>query len=161
MGFGARPLGALFFGWLGDRKGRKLVLVATVTLMGVSTTCIGLLPTSEQVGVLAPILLVFLRICQGFGAGAELAGASVLLAEFSDRDNRGLFASLVCLGTNTGTLLASGVWLLVSALPGDALLTWARPKPNDRPKPTLASSAMISSDPCLVTIWNWSRAGMP
>jgi MHS family metabolite:H+ symporter-like MFS transporter len=124
VGFLARPVGALFFGWLGDRKGRKMVLVTTVALMGASTTLIGLLPTNDQVGILAPILLILLRLCQGFGAGAELAGASLLLAEFADRKNRGLFSSLVCLGTNSGTLLASGVWLLVSTLPEDALLSW-------------------------------------
>jgi MHS family metabolite:H+ symporter-like MFS transporter len=124
VGFLARPVGALFFGWWGDRKGRKQVLVITVALMGISTTAIGLLPTSAQVGVWAPILLVSLRLLQGFGAGAELSGASLLLAEFSNRNNRGLFSSLVCLGTNTGTLLASGVWLLVSSLPDEALYSW-------------------------------------
>lgn len=114
VGFLARPLGAIFFGRLGDKHGRKMVLIVTIALMGVSTMGIGLLPTYHQVGWLAPLLLVILRIAQGFGAGAELAGASVLLAEYAPEKRRGFIASFVAVGTNTGTLLASGVWLLLS-----------------------------------------------
>src|SRR5699024_12043049 len=77
VGFAARPFGGLFFGTLGDRIGRRWVLVATIILMGGSSTLIGVLPTYEQAGILAPILLVILRLAQGFGAGAEQAGATV------------------------------------------------------------------------------------
>lgn len=83
VGFLARPLGAIILGRVGDRHGRKVIMVITVGLMGVSTTALGLLPTYHQVGWLAPALLVFLRLCQGFGAGAELSGGAVMLAEFS------------------------------------------------------------------------------
>ena len=79
VGFFARPVGAFFFARIGDKHGRKTVLIITITLMGVATTLMGLLPTYAQIGVLAPVLLVLLRIAQGFGAGAELSGASVLL----------------------------------------------------------------------------------
>lgn len=124
IGFLARPLGALFFGRLGDRRGRKYVLVVTVTLMGLATCGIGLLPTYGTIGIWAPILLIVLRMTQGFGAGAELAGASVLLAEYAPSKSRGLVSSFACIGTNTGTLLASGTWLLLIALPEDQLLSW-------------------------------------
>lgn len=109
VGFLARPLGAIFFGRIGDKSGRKSVLIITIALMGISTLGIGLLPTYQQVGMLAPILLILLRLIQGFGAGAELAGASVLLAEYAPEKRRGLVASFVAVGTNTGTLLASGI----------------------------------------------------
>lgn len=115
VGFLARPLGAIFFGRIGDKSGRKSVLIITIALMGISTLGIGLLPTYQQVGMLAPILLILLRLIQGFGAGAELAGASVLLAEYAPEKRRGLVASFVAVGTNTGTLLASGIWLALSA----------------------------------------------
>ncbi|WP_026556233.1 MFS transporter [Arthrobacter sp. 35W] len=124
VGFLARPLGAWFFGRMGDRLGRKKVLVITISLMGCSTMLIGLLPTYAQIGFLAPALLVALRLVQGFGAGAELSGASVMLAEYAPPAKRGLVASFVCLGTNSGTLLASGMWVLLTMLPEDALFSW-------------------------------------
>ncbi|MFC9358838.1 MFS transporter [Rhodococcus sp. NPDC057014] len=124
VGFLARPLGAVVFGRIGDKHGRKPVLVITVALMGVSTFGIGLLPTYAQVGIWAPILLVTLRLLQGFGAGAELAGTSVLLAEYAPGPKRGAIASFVALGTNTGTLVASGVWLLIANMPSDSMLSW-------------------------------------
>lgn len=124
VGFFARPVGAFFFARIGDKHGRKIVLIITITLMGVATTLMGLLPTYAQAGIIAPILLVVLRVAQGFGAGAELSGASVMLSEFASARRRGLFASLVCLGTNSGTLLASATWLAVSALPEEIFLSW-------------------------------------
>jgi len=93
--------------------------------MGVSTTLIGVLPTYQMVGILAPILLVVLRLVQGFGAGAEIAGATVLLAEYAPVRRRGLVASLVSLGTNSGTLAASALWaLLLAVLSEQQLLSW-------------------------------------
>ena len=84
--------------------------------MGASTTLIGVLPTYAMIGILAPILLVALRLVQGFGAGAEIAGATVMLAEYAPVKRRGLIASLVSLGTNSGTLAASGLWAILLAV---------------------------------------------
>jgi MHS family metabolite:H+ symporter-like MFS transporter len=124
VGFIARPVGAIVLGRVGDRHGRKLVLVITVALMGVSTTAIGLIPSYAAIGVWAPAILVFLRICQGFGAGAELSGGAVMLAESAPTKRRGLVASLIGVGSNSGTLLASSVWLLVLLLPQEDVVAW-------------------------------------
>lgn len=125
VGYVARLAGAVYFGRMGDRIGRKKVLFLTISLMGASTTLIGVLPTYQAIGLLAPILLVVLRLIQGFGAGAEIAGATVMLAEYAPVRRRGLVASLVSLGTNSGTLAASGLWaFLVAVLSEDQLLSW-------------------------------------
>jgi MHS family metabolite:H+ symporter-like MFS transporter len=125
VGYVARLAGAVYFGRMGDRIGRKKVLFLTISLMGASTTLIGVLPTYQAIGLMAPILLVVLRLIQGFGAGAEIAGATVMLAEYAPAKRRGLIASLVSLGTNSGTLAASGLWaLLVAVLSEDQLLSW-------------------------------------
>ena len=86
------------------------MLVVTILLMGGASTLVGALPTYETIGVWAPILLVFLRLCQGFGAGAEQAGATVLMAEYSPVKRRGFFAALPFIGIQAGTLLAAGVF---------------------------------------------------
>ena len=83
VGYVARPVGAWFFGRMGDRIGRKKVLFYTIVLMGLATTLIGVLPTYETAGLLAPALLVALRLLQGLGAGAEISGAGVMLAEYA------------------------------------------------------------------------------
>ena len=125
VGYIARPLGALFFGRLGDRIGRRKVLFYTIALMGAATTLIGVLPTYQQVGVLAPILLVTLRLLQGFGAGAEISGAGVMLAEYAPVKRRGFVASLVGLGTNCGTLFASGIWaILLGVMVESDVIAW-------------------------------------
>ena len=125
VGYVARLGGAIFFGRMGDRIGRKRVLYLTIALMGISTTLIGFLPTYQTVGILAPILLVTLRLAQGFGAGAEIAGATVMLAESAPVHRRGLVASLVSLGTNSGTLGATALWaILVATLTEEQLLSW-------------------------------------
>lgn len=125
VGYVARLAGAIYFGRMGDRIGRKRVLYLTILLMGASTTLIGVLPTYAQIGILAPILLVALRLVQGFGAGAEIAGATVMLAEYAPVPRRGLIASLVSLGTNSGTLAASALWaFLLAALSEEQLLEW-------------------------------------
>ncbi|OLT06999.1 MFS transporter [Pseudonocardia sp. CNS-004] len=125
VGYVARLAGAIYFGRMGDRIGRKRVLYLTILLMGASTTLIGVLPTYAQIGLLAPILLVVLRLVQGFGAGAEIAGATVMLAEYAPVRRRGLIASLVSLGTNSGTLAASALWaLLLAVLSEEQLLAW-------------------------------------
>ncbi|MFI6374788.1 MFS transporter [Streptomyces sp. NPDC050546] len=125
VGYVARLAGAVYFGRMGDRLGRKKVLTITILLMGASTTLIGVLPTYATIGILAPVLLVVLRLAQGFGAGAEIAGATVMLAEYAPVKRRGLVASLVSLGTNSGTLAASGLWaVLLAVLSEDQLLSW-------------------------------------
>jgi MHS family metabolite:H+ symporter-like MFS transporter len=128
VGFLARPIGGVVFGTLGDRIGRKWVLMATVGLMGGASTAIGLMPTHQQLGAkwgwLAPVFLILLRLCQGFGAGAEQAGATVLMAEYSPRRRRGFFASLPFIGIQGGTLIAAAVFALITLAPNDVLLGW-------------------------------------
>ncbi|KRE74409.1 MFS transporter [Arthrobacter sp. Soil762] len=123
-GFLVRPLGGIYFGYLGDRYGRKFVLIITLAMMGVATLGMGLLPTYAQIGVGAPIMLVLLRLIQGFGAGAELSGASLLLVESAPNGRRGFYGAVVAMGTATGVLLASSMWLLLSQLPKDQFLSW-------------------------------------
>ncbi len=124
VGFIARPIGALLFGRLGDRKGRKVVMVTTISLMGLSTTLIGVIPSYASIGVWAPACLVVLRFLQGLGAGAELSGGAVMLGEYSPAKTRGLTSSIIALGSNSGTLLAAGVWLLVLQMDKQTLVAW-------------------------------------
>ncbi|WP_370579234.1 MFS transporter [Snodgrassella alvi] len=124
VGFVARPIGAIFFGRLGDLKGRKFVLVTTIALMGISTTLIGLIPSYATIGIWAPLLLAVLRFMQGFGAGAELSGATVMLGEYAPPKHRGLIASIIGIGSNSGTLVASSVWLLVLMLDKEDVASW-------------------------------------
>ncbi|GLK57226.1 metabolite-proton symporter [Methylopila capsulata] len=124
VGFLSRPLGGLVFGHLGDRIGRKPVLIITLLLVGVGTLLIGLLPTYDQIGVWAPILLVFLRLVQGFGAGAEYGGAVLMLVEHAPPGRRGFWGSFAPLGVGAGMMLASGVFALVSRLPQEDFLSW-------------------------------------
>jgi MHS family metabolite:H+ symporter-like MFS transporter len=124
-GYVARLLGAYVFGRIGDKIGRRTVLFMTIMLMGLASTAIGFLPTYQQVGIWAPLSLVFLRIVQGFGAGAEISGAGVMVAEFAKRSNRGLIGSFVCLGTSTGTLLANLIWtIILTNLNEKSLYAW-------------------------------------
>lgn len=106
-GFVARPLGGVFFGYLGDRVGRKSTLVATLLLMGVSTVLIGLLPTYDQIGIAAPLILTGLRFLQGFGVGGEWGGAVLLAIEYSHRGRRGFHASWPQAGVPMGLLLST------------------------------------------------------
>ncbi|WP_340616057.1 MFS transporter [Xenorhabdus entomophaga] len=124
VGFIARPIGALLFGWLGDRKGRKIVMIMTIILMGISTTLIGFIPSYAHIGAWAPACLVILRFIQGLGAGAALSGGTVILGEFAPPAKRGLVSSVIALGSNSGTLLASLVWLLVLTMDKEDLLDW-------------------------------------
>jgi len=124
VGFLARPFGGLFFGHFGDRWGRKPMLVATLLLVGGSTFLIGLLPTYAQVGVWAPILLLLLRLMQGFGAGAEYGGAVVMAVEFAPPGKRGLYGAFAPMGTTAGNALAGAVFWLVETQAKDHLLTW-------------------------------------
>lgn len=124
-GYVARLVGAFIFGHIGDKFGRRTVLFITITLMGLASTLIGFLPTYQEVGILAPVGLVVLRIFQGLGAGAEISGAGVMVTEFCEKKNRGFIASLVCLGTSSGTLIANLIWTIILAtIDKDAILTW-------------------------------------
>lgn len=124
IGFVARPLGGLIFGHLGDRIGRKSVLVATLLIMGVATVLIGLLPTYQQIGIAAPILLVILRILQGIGLGGEWGGAVLMAYEYADEKERGFYASLPQIGLAIGLCLSSGVVALLASLPDADFLSW-------------------------------------
>ena len=124
VGFLARPFGGLFFGHFGDRWGRKPMLVATLLLVGGSTFLIGLLPTYSQVGIWAPIMLLVLRLLQGFGAGAEYGGAVVMAVEFAPDGKRGLYGAFAPMGTQVGNALAGGVFLAVGAMAKDDMLAW-------------------------------------
>jgi MFS family permease len=124
VGFVVRPLGGILFGVLGDRFGRKPVLVATLLMIGIGTTAIGLLPTYAQVGYWAPLLLVLMRLVQGLGAGAEYGGAVIYLVENAPPHQRGFWGSFAPLGVSIGNLLAAGAFALVAPLPRDELLSW-------------------------------------
>lgn len=120
-----RPLGAFLAGHLGDRYGRRLVLMLTLILMGVATTLVGLLPTYAAIGIVAPILLVFLRILQGISAGGEWGGAVLMAVEHAPKNKRSLFGASPQLGVPLGLLLASGMLGLMALIaPGDAFLEW-------------------------------------
>ena len=124
LGFVVRPVGGLLFGILGDRYGRKPVLVATLLMIGIGTTAIGLLPTYAQVGIWAPLLLVAMRIVQGLGAGAEYGGAVIYLVENAPPRHRGLWGGFAPLGVSVGNLLAAGAFALVTMLPREDLMSW-------------------------------------
>ncbi|MFF5264039.1 MFS transporter [Actinomadura viridis] len=124
VGFVARPIGGVIFGHLGDRRGRKSVLVVTLTLMGVCTFLIGLLPTYAQIGIWAPILLVTVRFVQGIALGGEYGGAVLMAVEHSHPERRGFFGSWVQVGVPVGLALSNLVFLLVALLPRDALQSW-------------------------------------
>ncbi|MEW5561013.1 MFS transporter [Enterobacter asburiae] len=124
-GYIARIVGAFIFGKMGDRIGRKKVLFITITMMGICTTLIGVLPTYAQIGIFAPVLLVTLRIIQGLGAGAEISGAGTMLAEYAPKGKRGIISSLVAMGTNCGTLSATAIWaLMFFVLDRESLVAW-------------------------------------
>ena len=124
VGFLARPLGAAIFGHLGDKHGRKAMLASTIIIMGLGTFCIGLLPTYEQIGVAAPILLVLLRFLQGIGIGGEWGGAVLMVVENAPAKKRGLFGSLVQVGNPIGNLAALGIFAIASQLPESDFITW-------------------------------------
>jgi MFS transporter, MHS family, shikimate and dehydroshikimate transport protein len=124
VGFLARPLGGALFGHFGDRLGRKSMLVLTLFIMGVSTFLIGLLPTYASIGVLAPILLILLRVVQGIGLGGEWGGASLMVLEHAPVDKRGFYASFVQIGFPIGLVLATLVFALVSKLPDADFALW-------------------------------------
>ncbi|WP_395749909.1 MFS transporter [Prosthecobacter sp.] len=125
VGFFARPLGGIVFGHFGDKLGRKSMLVTTLMMMGLATFGIGLLPTYEQAGILAPILLVLLRFIQGLGVGGEWGGAVLMAVEHGKAGQRGFLASWVQAGVPIGLLIATGVFrTLSSIIPEESFLVW-------------------------------------
>ncbi|MDT3344777.1 MFS transporter [Microbacterium aquilitoris] len=120
-----RPLGAFLAGHLGDKYGRKVVLMWTLILMGIATALIGVLPSYESIGLAAPIILVLLRILQGISAGGEWGGAVLMAVEHAPKTRRGAFGASPQIGVPLGLLLASGVMALMSAIaPGEQFLQW-------------------------------------
>ena len=126
LSFLFRPLGAVLAGHFGDKIGRKRMLVLTLFLMGGATTLIGLLPTYDQIGILAPVLLLLLRILQGISADGEWGGAVLMAVEAAPAEKRGKFGAFPQIGVPIGMLLAAGMLALMSGVvaPGDALLEW-------------------------------------
>jgi len=123
VGFAARPVGAFIFGHYGDRIGRKATLIITLLMMGLATTCVGLLPGTDSIGVAAPILLVLLRLLQGLAVGGEWSGSVLLSMEWGDQKRRGFMASLPQLGVAFGLILGTGFLYLLSAVMSDAQFT--------------------------------------
>lgn len=125
VGYVSRPLGGFVFGRLGDKIGRKKVLIATLVLIGVATLLIGLLPSYATIGVAAPIALVILRFAQGVGVGGEWGGAVLLSSEFGDPRRRGFYASAAQIGPPAGNLMANGVLAALGALLSeDQFVSW-------------------------------------
>jgi MFS family permease len=124
VGYIVRPLGGVVFGHFGDRIGRKSMLVLTMSIMGAASFAIGLLPTYQTIGILAPILLIALRLIQGFAVGGEWGGAALMALEHSDEHKRGFSASFANMGAPAGAVLSTVVLAIVTLLPGDAFLTW-------------------------------------
>ncbi len=124
VGYVARPIGAFFMGHIGDKFGRKRVLLLTVSLMGVSTFLVGCLPSYNSIGLWAPGLLVALRLLQGFSASGEQASANSLTLEHAPDHRRGFFSSFTLSGTQAGLVIATAVFLPIGALPDDQLLSW-------------------------------------
>jgi MFS family permease len=125
VGYVARPIGAFVLGHWGDTRGRKHVLVVCMFLMGFSTMAVGLLPTYEQVGMLAPTLLVIMRLIQGFAVAGEISGASSMILEHAPFGRRGYFASFTLQGVQFGQILAAAVFLpLAHYMPEEAFNSW-------------------------------------
>lgn len=125
VAFVARPVGGLIFGHFGDRLGRKTTLVTTLLLMGIATVLVGLMPTAEQIGVAAPLCLVLLRIVQGVAAGGEWAGATLFVAEYAPKENRGFWTMIPLLGGNIAFTLANGTFLLTGVgMSDETFLSW-------------------------------------
>lgn len=124
VGFAARPIGAVVFGWIGDRYGRRPALLITIVMIGCATGLIGILPDYLAVGIAAPIMLAVLRLVQGFAVGGEWGGATTIAIEHSPEKQRGRFAALVQIGSPVGTLISSGAFALVLMMPAEVFDAW-------------------------------------
>ena len=144
LSYFVRPLGAIIFGNLGDRIGRRRVLLITITIMGVATGAIGLLPTFETIGLAAPLLLTGLRIVQGLSLGGEWGGAILVAVEHAEPRKRGLYAAIPQLGSPIGTILTAVIFLILTATlaPAD-MLAWGWRVPFLLAFPLLAVSLYL------------------
>src|SRR3989440_3716402 len=125
VGYVARPIGAFFLGHWGDTYGRRNVLLLCMFLMGISTMAVGFLPTYHQVGIIAPVLLVILRLIQGFAVAGEISGASSMILEHAPFGRRGFYASFTLQGVQAGQILAAAVFLPLAAyMPTEAFNSW-------------------------------------
>ncbi|GHG04949.1 MFS transporter [Deinococcus piscis] len=124
LAFFIRPFGGVLFSHIGDRIGRKQTLVLTLTLMGLATVGMGLLPTYEMIGIWAPILLITLRLIQGLGIGGEWGGALLLAVEYAPKEQRGLFGSVPQMGVALGMLLGTVALSLMTLLPEEQFMSW-------------------------------------
>jgi metabolite-proton symporter len=124
VGFFARPLGGIVFGHFGDRVGRKSALVVTLLMMGAATFAVGLLPTYDSIGALAPVLLVLLRFVQGLAVGGEWGGAALMAVEHAPEGRKTFYGGFAQLGNPAGALLATGAFSLMSLFGDDALQSW-------------------------------------
>jgi metabolite-proton symporter len=124
VGFAARPVGAAIFGHYGDRIGRKAALIATLLMMGLATTAIGILPDYATIGIWAGILLTLLRVLQGIGVGGEWGGSVVMSMEWGSKERKGLVASWPQVGVPIGLILGNGALLFFSQVAGNGFLTW-------------------------------------
>ena len=176
-GFAMRPLGALVFGSIGDRLGRKVAFLATIVLMGVTTVAIGLLPTHAQAGTLAPALLIALRMAQGIALGGEYGGAATYVAEHSPAHRRGFYTSLIHGAAALGLVLALAIIYATRVALGEdafrswgwripflcsalvlALSIWARMKLEESPTfRTLKQTGKISKSPVREALGRWSN----
>lgn len=126
--FVSRPAGAAFFGHFGDRLGRKATLTATLLIMGISTVAVGLVPGAVTIGLAAPVILLALRLAQGFAVGGEWAGAALLATEHAPTESRGRYGMFTSLGAGSGLVISSLVFLVVNSTIGEAssaFLDWA------------------------------------
>jgi MFS family permease len=123
-GYLARPLGGVIFGHFGDRMGRKGMLIVSMTVMGLASAAIGLIPGASLIGPWGAVVLVLLRVLQGIAVGGEWGGAALMALEHSDPKRRGFAASFVNAGAPTGAVLGTVMMGIVSALPGDAFIAW-------------------------------------
>ncbi|WP_104045772.1 MFS transporter [Arthrobacter sp. ZGTC412] len=124
VGFAARPLGAVLFGFIGDRVGRRPALLITIVAIGVATGLIGVLPDFGTIGLAAPIMLAILRLVQGLAVGGEWGGAMTIAVEHAPIEKRGRYAALVQVGSPVGTLMSSGAFALVLLMPPEVFDSW-------------------------------------
>ncbi len=124
LAFLIRPFGGIIFSHIGDKIGRKRTLVLTLSLMGLATFLMGVLPTYQTIGIWAPVLLILLRLVQGLGLGGEWGGALLLAVEYAPKEKRGLFGSIPQMGVTLGMLMGTLALSVMTLLPDDAFLTW-------------------------------------
>jgi len=120
----ARPIGSFIMGHVGDKYGRKNVMVITLFGMGLATFLIGVLPTYEQIGFAAPLLLLILRLCQGLAVSGEQSGATSMTLEHAPANRRAFFSSFTLAGTQGGSILATAIFIPIAAMAPDSLLSW-------------------------------------